>query len=343
MRCCLISLALLVLVACESDSPPECKTQACLIEQLYASPTRSLDFWQSRLQIPIRDRTGQAPDELIAYLQLDNRINGYPHDVTRTDSPAADELLRRFLGELPVPVQTLVGDKLAGIFVVNNLGSSGYTEQIHDSEGNPVAGVIVLDASLFSLSGNNWATMKDASAFNSEPGFNLRNTIANPELDTPLEAIGFLLIHELAHVISIGEKFHPSWDKNLADFDLAQFPFAGLSWAIEGVPARYTSRFDADFKLRKRLVFYRTPQLDAWQLPEVIEQLKQTNFISLYAATSPEEDFAESFAVYVHSEMMGKPYKMELLVDGQVVDQLGSCFRDRCQGKYELLRELLQP
>ncbi len=340
MRCVIALSLLLALAAGERlKASTDCETRQCLIENLAQNPARNLAFWQTSLNKPLAQRIFDAPAEVLELLRIDNRLNGYPSNVTSFRDPAALSTLQKAFAELPASVHDLIADRLAGIFLVENLGTSGYTNDVFDSEGRESAGFVVLDSSLFSRKGNEWASHRDATAFRAEAGFEIRNIIAEPKSDSPLAAVQFLLVHELGHVASIGGNQHPSWNQELWGVDLQDYPFSALSWWIDN--GQYRSRFDSGFTLRKRLVFYQIPRLSGRQMPEVLRQLKRTNFVSLYAASRPEEDFAESFAVYVHSEMMDKPFVIAVLVDGQVRERLGSCFRNTCKRKYELLKSLI--
>ena len=69
-------------------------------------------------------------------------------------------------------------------------------------------------------------------------------------------------------------------------------------------------------------------------LPRTFDLLAKSNFPSLYATTMPEEDFAESFAMYVHTVMMRRPWELTVRRNGTIVAEFGSCFLDgRCPGK----------
>ena len=140
----ILCLGLLLIAACSSNGPFECKSQNCLLSKKEANPSRSLEFWQSRLQKPLDQRLDRIPEELLEYIRLDNRLNGYPASVTRFEDREAVALLRQAFASLPTRVHDLVRSKLAGIFLVDNLGTSGYTESIRDQTGKPVAGILVL-------------------------------------------------------------------------------------------------------------------------------------------------------------------------------------------------------
>ena len=294
----------------------ECSTRECLLAAQESNPSRTLAYWESQMQVPIALRYGRIPDRLLEYLRIDNKLNGFPAAVTAFDNAKARTILGNAVASLPSKVRVLVKNKLVGVYVVNNLGTSGYTESILNPQGEPVAGVIVLDASLFDQPGNTWASWRDSTAFIPHSRFGIQTTIAAAGENDIKAAVQFLLIHELGHVYSIGTDVHPDWYRDLAEVELSEYPFSSLSWEIEAHSKQYRSLYDERFWQREKLGFYQKAKLPAYQIADTLKQLRNTNFISIYAATRPEEDFAETFAIYAHTELMGKPYKIEALTDG---------------------------
>ena len=70
--------------------------------------------------------------------------------------------------------------------------------------------------------------------------------------------------------------------------------------------------------------------------------LRQTNFPSLYAATSPGDDFAESFASYVHVVLMGRSWQITITRNDKVVELLSACRGEpRCAEKQAILERIL--
>lgn len=283
-----------------------------------------------------------APVELVDYISLDNRLNGFPDGIrSAQDSDEFVILVREALSGLPTAVHELFYNKLAGVFIVDGLGSTGFSDNIYDKTRKPIAGFIVLDAGYLQKKANAWASWKDSTTFKPDAKYEIRTTIETAENDSEVNAVQFILLHELAHILAIGSRFHPNW--NLAQaVNLDDYPFTQFSWELTADKQGYRSRFDDVFPLRESIVFYRQPKLDAAQLTSVLQTIEQTNFISLYATNSMFDDFAESFAIYVHSEMMGKPYRIEVLKSGQPVYALDSCFHSRCRDKYEFFNQLFE-
>jgi hypothetical protein len=72
------------------------------------------------------------------------------------------------------------------------------------------------------------------------------------------------------------------------------------------------------------------------------QNLAKTNFPTLYAATHPGDDFAESFVSYVHTARMGKPWYIIIQDGGKTVQRLDSCWTEkRCAQKRKALEAIL--
>jgi hypothetical protein len=102
--------------------------------------------------------------------------------------------------------------------------------------------------------------------------------------------------------------------------------------------------FEAEFSRRKDVVFYFGARLGADQMASAYEQLEHTNFVTLYGATAPVDDFADAFASYVHTVLMGRPLEIRILQDEQLVKTYRSCWAEtRCAEKRKVIEQLLQP
>jgi len=66
-----------------------------------------------------------------------------------------------------------------------------------------------------------------------------------------------------------------------------------------------------------------------------------TNYPTLYAATSPWEDFADSFAHYMHCVRQGKPYEIRIRDEGIPDAVFTPCWDDtRCRAKRAFLEKV---
>jgi hypothetical protein len=336
--------ALAVLASCAPDR--SCKGEReCAREAAVAHPIRRAAAWADTLKKPVDSRMGPASAALVEYLNLDNTAQGFP-EKPRTAVLSEDFLadIRAAIRELPPSVKRLLTDEFAGIYFVEDLGGTGYTEYIRDSAERPVGAFIVLDASVLGRRrANSWATWKENTPFIADATHALNARIEDDADDNRRNAMQYILLHELGHVASVNAKAHPAWDRSPDETIRAQdFPYFALSWRPERGTGRYASTFDSAFELRSRIVYYLKPGLPAADMQSVYTQLGATNFPTLYAATNPADDFAEAFANYVHVVLLKKPFEIRITENGREALRYMACWEEaRCKGKREFLeREL---
>jgi hypothetical protein len=104
------------------------------------------------------------------------------------------------------------------------------------------------------------------------------------------------------------------------------------------------SRFDAEWPDRGLLTFYAfdASRFDISGAPPIYGWLRGTNFPTLYAATSPADDFAESFVNYVHVVLDKRPFEVRLRTGQQSEFLFGSCWDSPlCAGKRAVMQRLL--
>lgn len=321
-----------------------CTDAVCAGAALADSPLRGLAYWGGALQRPMDQRLGAGSAALVGYLALDNLASGLrdrPQAVVPEASFMAD--LKAVIDGLPAVIQTQLQSRLLGIYLVGHLGSTGYTEQVADASGRPVAGFIVLDpGTLNQRTANQWATWKESSPFQASSVYRLRAEIEPPADDNRRNALQYILLHEIGHVLSIGSGLTPSWDDAPAGLGpLDRYRFTRLSWQV-GPAGQWQLRDEAGFPQRRDIVYYRHPRLPAAAMVPVYTRLAASDFPTLYAVTNPFDDFAEAFASYVHVVMLHKPYAIRLYQHGHMRLAYGPCWGlPRCAAKAAVLRQLL--
>ena len=325
--------------------PCEVSNKACIAKAARGHAARRIDMWKAQLALPLDQRIGPAPPALVEYLTLDNIKQGFAQR-PRAEAlePAFMEDVKAAIAELPPQVWRLFEQRLAGIHFVGNLGGTGYTDVVKGSGGKSVAGYIVLDAAVLRpLTANGWATWKEGTPFKPRDGYALAARIEEAAGDNRKNAIQYILLHELAHVLSIGSAFHPPWDVDPKDVPAsARYPFFDLSWSIDRRANRYVVLADNEFRQRSEVVYYLAYRLDATDMLPVYTSLEKTNFPTLYAVTRPGDDFAEAFVSYVHVVLLGRPWQITLSQDGKVVKTVNACWDEpRCAAKRRIMEEIV--
>jgi hypothetical protein len=317
----------------------------CAVKAIEANPARKLAYWSAAMAKPVGDRIGAAPRELIDLLTVDSvrlRQSNKPHAAVLGEEFLAE--VRAAFNELPETLRQRAAEKLAGIYFADDMGSTGFADQVYDASGKPKAAFVLLDPMVLQkYTANSWATWKENTPFQPDPAYRLEAIIEDSANDNRASAIQYILLHEIAHVLSVGADFHPNW--NLAPARVrstTEFPFFEQSWLISRDDQSYASLFDAAFTQRKDVTYYSAARLPASQMLETYERLEATNFPTLYAATLPADDFAESLASYVHTVMLNKPFEIRIYRDGEIVKRYGDCWaQPRCAAKRRILEEFL--
>ena len=203
--------------------------------------------------------------------------------------------------------------------------------------------VVALDVDAFEQrTANAWASWKENTPFTPMHGYRLEAQIAAPQDDHRQGALQYLLLHEFGHVLAAGRGLLPEWwNDTQAMRETDDYLYLPLAWRItpgkEVVPLP-----ENDFQLRGDIAYYQAPRLAASQMPDAYAQLRSANFATLYAATSMHEDFAESFASYVHTIMLGKPQCIRIHRDGKLLLQFDNYWDDqRSARKRQCLEQLL--
>jgi hypothetical protein len=335
----LFAAAILLLAACAPS------TEA-LRKQAFGHPVMSIAHWGKDWQAkPLRERVAPAPAGLIEKIGIENQLYGFSErPVAAPPAPAFSAALSHVEGLLPEKVRRLAEERIIGLFLAEDLGGSGYTEAIRDEAGKEKYAVIVLDRKiLLGKTANAWATWRERSFFQRDPGkrIDLQLTIEEGRNDTVENAIVQILLHEIGHALGMATGVLPSWNGDGAVPPEAPFP--ALSWRMKGNQAE--SLWEEAFPERKSLKVYASGDapVSLEQARETYRHLLATGFPTLYAAMNPWEDFAESFANYLHVVREKKPYEVLIRETGKPDAAFSSCWgQERCAAKRAFLEKWLE-
>jgi hypothetical protein len=316
MTACLRIVSVGLMVALLACTNPSDSSKEQRLERHRRDPVRTIAAWGTQWRNrPLADRVAAAPPALLQYLHEENSLEGFSES-PRSAEPSAlfSTALAQLLALLPAQVRTLLEERCIGLFLVDDLGGSGFAELISDASGNDSYGLLVLDRGvLLSRRANEWASWKDGSAFapaRSGTSTRVQIEIEDGASDTVENAIEFILLHELGHLASFFTHAVPSY--NVADAG-SDFPFVQRSWRYQGGKHPWASRSAEAFPEQEKLHYYTFDKAELGNdqiVPAYTHLRDATNFTSMPAAATHLEDFAESFATYVHCVIAHRPYRI---------------------------------
>ncbi len=306
---------------------------------------QSAAYWSDLKEKMPEDRIILAPDAVVEYVLNDNIKNNYPNRPFRPSSGEAllEDVRQAFLS-MPESVRALARKKLAAIVLIGDLGTTGYSEIIRDEKGSPVAGFIALDVNAIDRMANDWASWKENSPFKWDGSIKLSAVIENDQHNNRVQTIQYILLHELGHVLAIGENFHPPWDKELdSQRVLESYPFAALSWSFNEQDRNVKLLGTEDgFGCYPLQYYAKSPSTPVSKALTCYKALEKTSLISLYAGTNLFDDFAEAFAHYVHTVLLGKPWSISISESGNSYRYEPNWNEERFKSKRLVLESFLR-
>jgi hypothetical protein len=327
----------------QSQSPAVAPTASAPAEQV--PRVQKLSFYPNALTKPIEDKVTVGGREVLDRAQKTNL--DYGQDVRPMNAVPDNPLIpkvREILRTLPEPIHTLASRYVVAVYLLEEDYGTGTTEGVQDDQGNWRYTYITLNLSALTRTANEWATWKENSAFRPQPDYHIAMTIQPPAGDTLENAIQFILLHELGHALGLGLGVHGFWDAEGLPPATRDSTFIAMSWQPDGkgwFESKYAQRFPKLVMAR----FYRFDQaaLTLSDAESVYRSLAQTNLPSLYGVTNVFDDFAEAFAIYVHTHLLGKPYRVDISENDLTRFTYTSCIAaDTCPEKVQAVEALLK-
>jgi hypothetical protein len=290
----------------------------------------------------IKSRILPAPDIIIDYLRKDNQFQGY------NERPKKPEIDPEFLSdivravvELPEAVRSHFHEHVVAVFLVEELGGTAYGELLKDFDNNKL-GFVVLDVGSLNRKANEWISWRANSPFAMKGIFIIEAEIEPKSNDYRKAAIQYILLHEVGHLVGVAKEAHPNL---FVGGHPKKWPFTKLSWLTLERGFKGKSKYDETFTNRSKLKFYsfKDAPLTSKDIDLTYSQLSKTDFVSLYAATNMYDDFAETYAMYVHVVLQNRPWKIRIMKEGKTVKEITNPILDkRCETKKRYLDKMLK-
>lgn len=309
-------------------------------------------YWQ---KIKSRDDNGNynlvATPEIINFLNIMNELDGYENkpEIVVPDKSWQEDVNQAFRS-LPSKIQKLVEKWIRGIVFVKDLGGSGTAFEIKDETGKIQKIVLIFDVDAIDKNANEWCSWKESSPYKKTSLMKLKCILENEDYNNRSNAFQYIMLHELGHFVYSDYKLNFSYFKKAkSQADLDEYEITKLSWKYiapyEGNADKHViSIFDENFPERQKIHYYTDdPEIDLNEAIKAYENLKKTNFSTMYAADNYNDDVADSFVNYVHTVMMNKPFEIQITKADDVVMSYKSCWNEkRCQVKRKIFEQLIE-
>ncbi|MBI40712.1 MAG: hypothetical protein CMF59_14025 [Leptospiraceae bacterium] len=278
---------------------------ASFSDLLQRHPSNRLENWQAFFQA--RNRLAELPPDFIqpaSELPLKygidmNDLDGF--HPPRPAYPEANELkeMRRNL-DLALRSQPELKNfllrRVSGIYLVHDLGSSGLTGFIYDTNGRARAGFILLDLDRTRMSAEEMINLREKSIVQdgeSLPAFwGYRLSCGSRPCPGTVSAATYLLFHESAHIATEVYEILPR-------LLLREDQYNAADSLISPFKRFWQSPWDtaSEYEFRSKLRFYHdNPQLSREEHSRAVSQAMNDGFPGLYSTLDVWEHSAEIVA-----------------------------------------------
>lgn len=335
----LFILTIFIFCSCQTDRSKWSRDD--FQKYLDKSPIHNSDHWKEWVGLPLKDRVVAATPQMIDYLIVDNEANKYPTIPKRIKIlPEYKKIINEAIDGLPVWIKEPIKKRVAAIMIVDELGASAFTDQIDGfADGKAF---IVFDKKVLTKKANDWCTWKEESAFKKGP-YKIKCTIEKDKFNDAVGAFRYIFLHEVAHVLKLGSKLVPFWnyDPKSGPSDTDKYRFLRESWKY--VEGGYIYK-NKKYKNLARVHYYSEKFAKNNDLMlESYRELKKSDFVTLYGASNVWDDMAEAYANYIHTQVLKKPFKIEIFKNDSLVLTYRDCWREkRCQNKKRLVLDFIK-
>ncbi|EQC46134.1 hypothetical protein [Bacteriovorax sp. Seq25_V] len=277
-----------------------------------------------------------AKNSVESFIASWRQENGIKEDIlsSRQIRTEAYEIERIFNG-LPLDLKRFLELKVEKFIIVDKLGVSQFVHQLKNKKF-----LVFIDSRINSLGINDWYKHREYSALNkTKSDITMEPYLGHGNLKT--DTIQFVLAQTIALIISTDERFFPQNFETIESFQ--KDSFISESWIINnGIISSKWQKYLSEIKF---ISFYgqssRTINFD--KVYEFYQLLERTNFVNLYASSSPLRDFVESIAGYIHYKYFKKPFHIEFYEKEILLDSFSSCIvNERCIGKRQKIEKMLK-
>jgi hypothetical protein len=337
---CLVVLLAAALLAVSLAGLAGCASQGKggeLRKKIADTPAMNLKSYRFDPATPIADRIQSAPKFVLEHLrEVDGRDDYAAYEPTAADVG----LTLEYLELLPAWFDAMLKERLVGIYFVENLVGSAFTEFVLDKDDTVYAFIAINPATL-RTGLSEWMTAREASCF-SAAGSGAGAQSVFVDCGTTYKALLYALVHECGHVADYVFHYTPYVEPTIEELGLG----VADTTFVENIWTEYAKPEDrAEFAGRTDVTFYGLgggPKIPLGDAAGLYQRLSNSPFPSLYAAQNWAEDFAECFTWYLFTDRLGQRCRVGLRRGGTVEVEYEPIYWSRVVHRFPQLDPVVQ-
>jgi hypothetical protein len=304
----LVTIFIILTLSCKDNS------KELLRDTLKSNPVHNLKSYDYDINSPLLDKVKPIPGFVLEYLEQWDGVDDYKN-YELTDYEL--EIFKDCLELLPPNIIKQINDNLVNIYFVENFRGSGLTNYIVD-ENNELYCFMLFNPKVLKYSLSEIIALKERTCFNNDDG----NYEINIDVSSKINGFLYILLHEFAHGLSLGDNRYPIIQPEVLYFEdgfrMGNTNFTNSIWINYGeINKSLRTNYIPD-----KITFYgfkNGPLINISDAVEVYKEISTLPFASIYSTSSWAEDFAEYVTLKYLRDYLGLNYIVNISHFGEVI------------------------
>lgn len=328
------SLLLFIFCACSTNQTVAPISQTSTAEDVQYSDWAYSDYYAMNLKLALEDRDIKPSTGLLEYVSNQHDLD--IRYVEKNSSKIKDVASQ--IHKLPKELKKIMTDKVIGWALVKNLGGNALPVNVFDEKNHVSKELILINESIVNKTYSQVCTRREESVY-TKGIFEIRCISSNKNLS----AIQYVFSRVLGNILGSTNSYSKGvFENNQAIEDL---PFAKLSWQWDSnkkVIINKAQAFRPWMDTRKYFTINAKEKLLNELAYDHFNLWKDSNFPTLASAIGLDEDWVESFTLFVMKKYFGAEVTFSLFKNNNLIISQKSCLYDGlCKEKGAISEEAL--
>jgi len=286
-------------------------------------------------QIPFIKRISSCNENyILEFISLERQLQNLKVDVK--SGLINEGLINQFkivYDKWPDGLKRFSENHISNVFIVKNLGSSGYTFTANDSSF-----IIFINEDILKERPNDWFNRTEGDCIqNKGSSFLINHLIEDSSNNSPVYTLENILIHEVGHCVGVVEGLTPTFDRKIRLPN--ELNFYDGTYDVQLINLELKSPYSEIFT---KLKYYSPEKLTFNEYSLMLDELSNSPFPTTYSTQGQLEFFAEYFYSYIHCILQKRPFEYRFINNNRIIKSVGNgIYNQNNKSRYLLIEKTI--
>lgn len=294
-------------------------------------------FWKKQVKESEQSLFLKKSKKSQEYINIHNKIEKRSNDLEIIEWKANTErLISSSIERLPKTLLSDIRKYVIGFYLAKNTGTDAFSYHPLESHSKSF---IVIDEKTLNARGNEWCEQREASPFDIDQ-LKINCILFNEKPAEENPVLTFILFREIGKALALHNNLIPSTlISSYADKKMEDFPFTALNWKLQDSKPKIN---DDQFEVFKMVRFFKEYKLPESYSTRLYKLIYNSPFPTISSATNLWDDFGDSFSHYIHTQILKRPFIVQVVEKDQVIAETNQNFwsQETSLTKKEIFKKL---